>query len=298
MPRRPRLHVPGAFYHVILRGNARQDIFFDESDRLGWQDLIAGGLRRGGHRLHAYCWMTNHVHMALQVDAEPLGCFIGTVASQYARRTNRRIRRSGHFFERRYRAVLVQRDEHLLELLRYIHLNPVRAGMVASPADYRWSSHGAYAGGARPDWLTLDRLLALFGLSAGTAHTAYARFMATAGDEDLWPLLRRGSAEDQRVLGDVDLTRSETASGPAVAASRLSLDDLVREACRQHRVREADLAAPSRSRSLARIRAEICRAAVDGRVATLAAVARRFGRSPSGMCRGLGRLRGRPVDSQ
>jgi REP element-mobilizing transposase RayT len=293
MPRRPRLHVPGAFYHVILRGNGRQDVFFDEADRLLWQHLIADRLHHSGHRLHAYCWMTNHVHMAIQAHAEPLGHFIGTLASQYARRTNRRIRRSGHLFERRHRALLVQRDEHLLELVRYIHLNPVRAGMVEGPGDYRWSSHPAYADGTCSEWLTVDRVLALFGPTAGQARAAYAAFMKAPVDEGLWQLLRTGRDDDPRVLGDDDFVRSITTDGRGVTRSCQTLDELVHDACRRHGVCEADLAAPSRDRSLARVRAEIGRAAIEGRVATLAAVARRFGRSPSGLCRSVGRLRGR-----
>lgn len=293
MPRRPRLHVPGAFYHVILRGNGRQDIFFDESDRLGWQDLIAEGLHRTSHRVHAYCWMSNHVHLAIQTHTEPLAGFIGTLASQYARRTHRKIGRSGHLFERRYRAVLVQRDEHLMELLRYIHLNPVRAGMVRSPADYRWSSHEAYGGGMSPGWLTVDRLLSLFGPTAGPARAGYSVFMRASGDERLWQRLRAGREDDERLLGDEEFVRSINPGCPPVATSRPSLDELVRDTCRRHGVSEADLAGPSRSRSLAAVRAEICSAAIDARVATLAVLAQRFHRSPSGICRSVGQLRAR-----
>ena len=108
MPRKPRIHLPGGFYHIILRGNARQDIYFDSADRIAWQALLEKGLDRYEHRVHAYCWMTNHVHMALQAGAEPLARFMTYLASNYARRINCRKRRSGHLFERRYRAILVQ----------------------------------------------------------------------------------------------------------------------------------------------------------------------------------------------
>ena len=130
MPRRPRLHLHGGFYHVILRGNGRQAVFFDAEDHEQWQLILYQGLTRYRHRLHAYCWMTNHVHMAIQAGAEPLDGFMGFVASRYARILNRKTGRPGHLFERRYRAILVQQDTYLKELLRYIHLNPVRARMV------------------------------------------------------------------------------------------------------------------------------------------------------------------------
>ena len=90
MPRKPRIHVPGGFYHIILRGNARQDIYFNSADRIIWQALIEEGLGRYEHRMHAYCWMTNHVHMAIQAGAEPLARFMTYLASNYARRINLR----------------------------------------------------------------------------------------------------------------------------------------------------------------------------------------------------------------
>ena len=130
MPRKPRLHVPGGLYHVILRGNDRQNIFFDTEDRRRWESLIEEGLRRYKHRIHAYCWMTNHVHMAIQCHDVPLSGFMSLVASRYARSTNKKVNRTGHLFERRHRAILVQADSYLKELVRYIHFNPVRSGLV------------------------------------------------------------------------------------------------------------------------------------------------------------------------
>ena len=85
MSRQPRLHLPGGFYHVILRGNGRQPIFFDNQDRDRWQEILQKALTRYRHRLHAYCWMTNHVHMAIQAGAEPLADFMRILASRYAK---------------------------------------------------------------------------------------------------------------------------------------------------------------------------------------------------------------------
>jgi REP element-mobilizing transposase RayT len=147
--------VPGGLYHVILRGNGRQTIFFDADDRRRWESLIEEGVSRYAHRIHAYCWMTNHVHLAIQCHDIPLSKFMGFVASRYARSTNKKINRSGHLFERRHRAILVQADSYLKELIRYIHQNPLRAGMVDDLTDYQWSSHLAYLQGKQPNWLTL-----------------------------------------------------------------------------------------------------------------------------------------------
>ncbi len=290
MARRPRLHIPGGFYHIILRGNGRQAIFFDADDRDRWEALLADGLHHYPHRVHAYCWMTNHVHLAVQAHAEPLSRFVAFVASRYARMTNRKNSRSGHLFERRYRAILVQADTHLLELVRYIHLNPVRAGIVPRPGEYRWSSHRAYLSANGPDWLTLDRVLSLLGPAVGKARLHYVRFMDAPADESLWQQLRTGRDDDPRILGDDDFARTADAQS-ARPARYGSLDDLIEDACQRHGVSERDLASHSRVRHHAQVRAEIGIAAVDGRVASLAEVARRFNRNSSGLCRGMNRLR-------
>ena len=195
MPRKPRIHVPGGFYHVILRGNGRQNIFFAAADRDKWQDILQKGLGRYGHRIHAYCWMTNHIHMAVQASNQPLANFMGYSASSYARFINRVNRRPGHLFERRYRAILINSDEYLLELVRYIHLNPVRAHMVEQPGNYHWSSHGAYSGGERPVWLTADRILQMFATTANKAHRRYRKYILQAPLEDTIALLRQGCAQ-------------------------------------------------------------------------------------------------------
>ncbi len=290
MPRQPRLHVPGGLYHVILRGNGRQALFFDAADRRRWQSLLASGIKRHGHRLHAYCWMTNHVHMMVQSHADPLSAFLGTLASSYARSTHRKQGRSGHLFERRYRAILLQQDSHVLELVRYIHFNPVRSAMVASPADYPWSSHGAYLHGHAPAWLTTTWILSLLGPTTAAARRAYASFMASDVDAPVRDRLRNGRDDDSRILGDDHFVHS-ACSKEESPRPRQHLDDLVRAACEQHGLDEANLASLSRNRTNARIRAEIARSAIDGRIATLAEVARRFGRSPSGLCRGVSNLR-------
>lgn len=178
MPRKPRLHVPGALYHVTARGNSRGPIFFADSDRWLWMRLITEGLDRYRCRIHAFCWMTNHIHMAVQVSDRRLGSFMNWVTSQYARVTNKRLDRSGHLFERRYGAKLVDSDSYLLQLVRYIHLNPVMAKVVEDPADYPWSSHRAYLGYHRPALLTVGWVLSCFGERRGEARRAYERFMA------------------------------------------------------------------------------------------------------------------------
>ena len=174
MPRPLRLHVPGAFYHVTLRGNHRQSIFFSVADRDLLDSLTAEVISRFAARLHAYCWMTNHVHMLIQVSDAPLGKLILRIAGRYARMTQKRLRTTGHLFEKRYHALLVDADEYLLELVRYIHLNPVRARMVQAPSEYRWSSHHVYAGTAEQAWVTTDFASAVAHGTASAVPAEYA----------------------------------------------------------------------------------------------------------------------------
>jgi REP element-mobilizing transposase RayT len=290
MPRRPRIHLHGGFYHVILRGNGRQAIFLDNEDRDQWQDILREGLVRYRHRLHVYCWMTNHVHMVIQVGVDPLAGFMRFLASRYARFLNRKTQRPGHLFERRYRAILVQKDEYLIELLRYIHLNPVRATMVVDPADYQWSSHNAYLRLTHMDWLTVDHLAAVFGTGVQNARLAYINFMTDQPSDATLHLLRNGVPDDDRLLGDDEWVKSLLGNSNSIDRYR-NLDDIVHDACQRHEVTEIMLASRSRSRRNSCVRAEIALAAVEHGCATVTEVAMRFGRAHSGLSRAMNRLR-------
>jgi len=292
MPRKPRLHLPGGYYHVILRGNARQDIFFDEDDRQRWQCCIQKGIERHGHRVHVYCWMTNHVHLAIQAGTDPLSGFMTFLASQYARSTNRKMGRSGHLFERRYRAILVQEDSYLKELVRYIHLNPLRASMVSDLTDYPWSSHDAYLGGPCPEWLTLDRVLSQFGDTQKAARRRYNHFMNQIQPETMVQLFQQGGNDDDRVLGS-DVWRDKVLKDPHSIPNLNNLDELVQRVCDRSGVTEADLSSKSRERKYARVRAEIALTATKHGIATVTTVARRFGRTQPGLSRTMSQLRNR-----
>ena len=172
MPRQHRIHVSGGLYHAVLRGNHRQAIFDVSDDSLCFEDIVARALERYGASLFAYCWMTNHVHLAIRIADAPLGSVMGIVASRYARAKQRAVATTGHLFERRYRARLVDADRYLLALVRYVHLNPVRSRMVDDPRDYRWSSHRAYLGAPCPGWLRIEPVLGRLGSSVDAARAA------------------------------------------------------------------------------------------------------------------------------
>lgn len=290
MPRKPRLHVPGGFFHVILRGNARQDIFSTHSDRHIWEALVGDALDRYGHRIHAYCWMTNHVHIAIQAGTEPLAKFMAYLASNYARRFNLRARRSGHLFERRYSAILVNEDEYLKELVRYIHQNPVRARMVERCNDYTWSSHNAYMGTRRPEWLTTDFVLRMFAAATSRARASYAAFVDEPISRSITTLLRQGGEKDDRALGNDDWLE-QINSHLHYPPINLTLDDIVKKHCTLNNIAETALHSKSRARGLARIRAEIAMEAIENNVATISDIARHFGRSQPVLSRTMQRLR-------
>jgi REP element-mobilizing transposase RayT len=136
MARKPRVYFPGALYHVILRGNGGQTIFFDDKDRTRFCFLVQEGIERFGHRIHAFCLMSNHVHLAIQVGEVSLSRILQNLSFRYTRWVNGRQSRTGHLFQGRYKAVLVDADIYLQVLTRYIHLNPVRAGIVKEPEAY------------------------------------------------------------------------------------------------------------------------------------------------------------------
>ena len=278
MARRLRLHVPGGFYHVTLRGNHRQPIFFSDDDRELLDRLVARALEHRGARLHAYCWMTNHVHLLVQVAEAPLGRLMLQIASPYARKVQATLDTTGHFFERRHHAVLVDADDYLLTLVRYVHNNPVRAGLVADAAAYPWSSHLDYLGARRRSWVTTDHVLQRLSRRNRWATAKYRGLMSRA-DEDRWgygtlvphPRVPQILGSDDfvcRVLGEC--------SG---FSSRDSLDELLRRCCERFQVTEELLASPARARRLGPARAWLAHHARAARAASTCEVARRLGRS-------------------
>lgn len=154
MPRRARMYVPGLPYHIVQRGNNREACFIEPENYQFYLELWRAMARRYGVSVHAYCLMTNHVHFLVTPGrADAVSNAMKVVGSRYAHYINLRYKRTGTLWEGRHRASLVQSDTYLLCCHRYIELNPVRAGMVARPDEYRWSSYGGNAWGD-PGWLT------------------------------------------------------------------------------------------------------------------------------------------------
>lgn len=278
MTRRLRLHVPGGFYHVTLRGNHRQPVFFRDGDHELLDRLVADSLERYAARLHAYCWMPNHLHLLLQVSDSPLGRLILRIASAYARTVQLRLATTGHLFERRHHAILVDADSYLLTLVRYIHLNPVRAGIVVSPTDYPWSSHRVYLGQRNASWVTTAFVLRQFAQEPERARSRYMEFMGLDQSERWGVGCLSPHPMLPQILGD-DAFAQRTLNGKTPFRAAVTLDDLVRECCHRFEITLAQLVSPSRARRILEARAWLGHAASARRVASISAVARLLHRS-------------------
>jgi putative transposase len=178
MARPLRIEFPGALYHVTSRGNARAKVFTDESDYRMFLDILGFVVKRFNWICHAYCLMGNHYHLLVETPDANLSRGMRQLNGIYTQKFNWKRHKTGHLFQGRYKAILVHRDEYLLELARYMMLNPVRAGLVEDPDDYTWSSYRAVVGQAQvPDFLTTEGILARFGKGKRRAQTRFADFV-------------------------------------------------------------------------------------------------------------------------
>jgi putative transposase len=213
MARPLRIEFPFAVYHITSRGNARADIFNDGSDRYTFLDALSNVVIRYNWLCHAYCLMDNHYHLLIETPDANLSHGMRQLNGTYTQTFNKRHGRVGHIFQGRFRGILVEKDSHLLELCRYVVLNPVRARMVADPAEWRWSSYRATAGLAESQaFLRLDWLLCQFHTSKQAAREKYRQFVhdGMAESNSPWEALKgrvvMGSAgwveEVHRVVGN------------------------------------------------------------------------------------------------
>ena len=295
MARKPRIHVPGGVYHVMLRGNGGQAIFFCNEDRYRLYLLVQEGVIRFGYRVHGFCWMTNHLHMAVQVGDIPLSRCIQNLPFRYTRWINRRQKRVGHLFQGRYQAVLIDRDSYLLELVRYIHLNPVRAGMVDGPRDYPWSGHKAYLGEEAIPWLTTEWVLGQFGRRLGEARQRYGAFVREGIREGYREELHRGS-KDPRVVGDEDFVEEVLSELDQWVGAVPTVDRIVRSVCAAYGLEEDELKASRQGRIASEARAIVGWLAMEFGCASLTEVGRRFDRDVGTMSSAVRRLIDRARD--
>jgi len=179
MSRPLRIEFPNALYHVTARGDRREDIFEDDEDRKLFLETLGEVIDQFNWVCYAWCLMDNHYHLLIQTPDGNLSKGMRQLNGVYTQASNRRHKRVGHLFQGRFKAILVDSDTYLLELSRYVVLNPVRARMVRKPGSWPWSSYRASVGlELAPDWLAVDGLLAQFAKRRSLAQERYAQFVA------------------------------------------------------------------------------------------------------------------------
>jgi putative transposase len=199
MSRPLRLEFPKALYHLTSRGDRREDIYEDDEDRLAFLDVFSSVIEQFNWVCYAYCLMSNHYHLLVQTPDANLSKGMRQLNGVYTQAYNRRHQKTGHLFQGRYKSILVDEDNYLLELSRYIVLNPVKAGMVKKVDQWKWSSYLATVGQASiPEWLSSDYLLSQFSVQRKTAIRKYQAFVQEGLKNDpIWSQLN-----NQVYLGD------------------------------------------------------------------------------------------------
>lgn len=205
MARPLRIEYPGAVYHITSRGNEKKAIFEDDNDREEFLKTLVHVNKRYNWLCHAYCLMDNHYHLLIETPNGNLSIGMRQLNGMYTQTINKRHLRTGHLLQGRYKAILIQKDNHLLEVCRYVALNPVRAGMVENPGDWRWSSYLATAGKETPHaCLTVDWILCQFDNIRSKAEKEYKQFVSRGiGDKSIWM-----DAKGQAILGDDEFVDS------------------------------------------------------------------------------------------
>lgn len=177
MSRPLRIQYPGAVYHVMNRGNARQAIFRGPAHYQLFLRCLNEAIQMWDLRLHAFSLMPNHYHLLIETPAGNLSRAMRHLNHVYTQRFNRMAGRDGHLFRGRYKSILVEEEAYLVELMRYIHLNPVKAGLAKQPEQHEWSSHRYYMGGKVLDFLATDRILSFFGSRKNIARRKFHEFV-------------------------------------------------------------------------------------------------------------------------
>lgn len=199
MTRPPRLHSPGLLYHVYSRGNNRQKIFMTEVDLKRFIVNLDRFKQRFNFKLYAFCLMPTHFHLLIEVSDVPLSKIMQVISTAYSMYFNKKYDFVGHVFQGRFKSIIVDKDEYLLQVVRYIHLNPVRARLVKHPGDFQWSSYNDYLGRA-PSLVERQEVLNMISTSAAAQVRKFEDFSLAGVQEDFDPekLSIRGVLGDQK----------------------------------------------------------------------------------------------------
>ncbi len=307
MPRQSRIDTTGALHHIIARGIERRKIFEDDQDRYDFLKNLGLILEQTETGCFAWSLMSNHFHLLLRTGLVPIATVMRRLLTGHAIRYNRRHQRHGHLFQNRYKSILCQEDCYLLELVRYIHLNPLRAKLVADLDQldqYRFSGHGVIIGKYEQPWQNSEKILLHFGKRVNFARQKYREFVAggiaegrrddltggglirSAGGWSAVKELKRSKIHmksDERILGDGDFVSEILAKCEecfdrryALKASGIDIDFVARRVSTLLNIREGDIWREGKVKELVRARSLLCFWAVRELGVSMAAMARRL----------------------
>lgn len=288
MPRRARLDAPGTLHHIIIRGINGLQIFKDTADRLNFISRLRDLLKDTGNRVLAWVLMENHVHLLLFSGSLGIVPLMRRLLTGYAVYYNRKYQRQGHLFQNRYKSIVCEEEPYLLELVRYIHLNPLRAGLVKTVealSQYPWSGHGVLLGQLKNDWQEIDYVLKLFASGRRKAMQLYKKFVEDGQDQgkrdelsggglirslggwsQVLSLREKGEniAHDSRILGSGEfvtniLKEAEKNLKRQIrgAERRSFIDQVIKEICEKEGIEEKELRGGSQRRPVSRARSMI-----------------------------------------
>ena len=320
MPRGARLDAPGTLHHVMIRGIGRRTIVDDDKDREDFVSRLGKLSVETGTAIYAWALMTNHAHILLRSGPGGLSSFMRRLLSGYAAGYNRRHKRFGHLFQNRYKSIICEEDPYFKELVRYIHLNPLRAGLVDTPGKlnrYRWCGHSALLGTRKNSWQDQAYVLKWFGTRQGSARKAYLEFVRQGADQGRKPELVGGGLirslggwstvkslrksgliqkGDERILGSGDFVESIYNQAQEKIKYQLPAKELEKEAaaligrkCKEWEIEMKLLQSGSRFGEVSRLRASLAIQLVNDLGLSLAESARQLGVTTSAVAKILRR---------
>jgi putative transposase len=318
MPRRARLDIPGALHHVMVRGINKSAIFQDDQDRAKFLERLGQTVADGKCSVYAWVLMSNHVHILFKSGKDGISSVMRKLLTWYALYFNRRHHRTGHLFENRYKSILCDEDNYLLALVRYIHLNPVRAKIIETMEQldrYPWSGHRAILGKTESAWMDVNSVLAEFGGTKKKARAEYRRFVREGLDQGKIPELTGGGlirshggwsavlsmrrkkqreGSDERILGSGDFvhtilkeTEEKQLRQLKMKRSGRTIADIIREECRKSRISAEELRQGNRRRPVSETRLTIARRSREELGLSGAEIARQLGVNTSSINRAL-----------
>lgn len=259
MPRMPRLEYPQAFYHVFNRGNRKERIFWNSDDHRMFEKFMLLSAGYAGIKLYAWCLMPNHFHMLIETPEGNLSQFMHVLSTRYAKNFNITHKLVGHVFQGRYRAVLCDKEAHLLELVRYIHLNPIKAksgALCERPENYPWSSYKYYAVGNEPleIRLPIHEVLKRFGNTVEVARYNFEKYVAEgltgSNWEDFYKVKERRFLGSEAFAKEIEEKKAIQQKNPKIRAAT----DLAKILLGTVSVREEEIRSKTQSRNIGRIR--------------------------------------------